>query len=897
MVVTGAVLATGGTALGAVLGGVGGAAIGGACGLLAPVLMDLAVRLAEPPRTRRTEDDARSAAEARGSPFRQGTGILPAPIGLMEHPLRGREAITRDLLAAASERRESLHVVTGMGGVGKTAVAIEVARRFRDEGRRVWWLTANDHTEIETEMLELARALGASRGQVEGARRAERNPMDLVWAVLESVSNWVLVLNNIDDPTVLARSGHQLAEGNGWLRPSSKGFVLVTSRQRDRTIWGGATRVHDLDVVSALAAQEILLDLAPNTSDPEVALTVAARLGFLPLALRLAGMYLADPLTSAKTFREYLDELERHFSELMKDVGGAGREDRRRAVITTWELSLESLTERGLPFARELLGLLACYAPTSPLPLDVLDPAVIAEHGVVPNDTPEQAVRAALRGLVSLGLITISHRSHHADWPHEALTMHPLVAETQRRRTGRALGTADAVRSAAVALFAQATSRLEPKHAGDWPRWLVLAPHVRALLGQLGTSAELTREAIQVSNRVCDALNESGHYSSAHMLSQMSVEACRAALSEENEQVLVCRHLLARSLLNLGKAQAAEQAFRSLLALRRRLLGDDHSHTLATRHGLARALLSDWKLAGAETEFREVLDARRRLLGEDHPHTIATRHYLAWALLRRWELPTAESEFRTVLQARHRLLGDDHPHTLETQHGLAWVLLRKWELPAAEAEWLQVLDKRRAILGEQHPDTLDTRHGLARLLLRRGRLAIATEELHTLLDASRSSLGDQHPHTLDVRHNLARTLLERGAIAEAEHELRTILPARRELLGDSHPHTLATRHALARVAFERGELEDAEAELRRLVHERSAVLGADHPDVLDSRHELARAILARGDRTTAEAEFRAVLQARQRSLGARHPDTIATLRSIELAAGNPRWRRWIRREQ
>ena len=170
-------------------------------------------------------------------------------------------------------------------------------------------------------MRALGRRLGVTDAELEHGDAA-----DVIWQRLaDRQEPWLLVIDNADDPQVLAGAGTCVAEGRGWLRPvaGEAGMVLVTSRDGSPASWGSWCRRHRLEMLPADPAAAVLADHAghhPGLGSEEDARMLAARLGGLPLALKIAGSYLAEaaavPAAFAdngviRTYRQYLDALQR----------------------------------------------------------------------------------------------------------------------------------------------------------------------------------------------------------------------------------------------------------------------------------------------------------------------------------------------------------------------------------------------------------------------------------------------------------------------------------------------------------------------------------------------------------------------------------------------------------
>ena len=217
------------------------------------------------------------------------------------------------------------------------------------------------------------------------------------------------------------------------------GVVLVTTRNKDPRLWGPGIVLRELAPLDDQAAGRILTDLAPAVPDPgsEQAQALGRRLGGLPLALHLAGSYLASPFARWHTFAEYrhaLDSVELPAALADLDEQAA---DPRATIQRTWDLSLDALAAIGRPQAQSLLFLLSCYAPAIPIPVALIQPQPLSglltpdrlhrSHGRGPQDGLERLLRSCLRDLATAGLLGISG-SHGQP----VVTIHPVVTNANR---------------------------------------------------------------------------------------------------------------------------------------------------------------------------------------------------------------------------------------------------------------------------------------------------------------------------------------------------------------------------------------------------------------------------------------------------------------------------------
>ena len=341
---------------------------------------------------------------------------IAPPVGQRDEslPLRGRDGLLAELIGASARVR----VLHGLGGCGKTRLALEAAFRAQQRGAEVWWVSAAQGDALTAGMRALGRRLGMTDAELEHGDAA-----DVIWRHLaDRPEPWLLVIDNADDPQVLAGAGTCVAEGRGWLRPvaGEGGMVLVTSRDGSSASWGSWCRRHRLEMLPVDPAAAVLADHAghhPRLGSREDARMLAARLGGLPLALKIAGSYLAEaaaiPAAFAdngviRSYRQYLDALRGGDLEALFPVpGGQLTAEQARGLIgRTWELTLDLLNARPLPEARQILRLLASFAD-APVPYQLLlHPGTLAEFSLL-RDISGSRLWQALKALGDFGLIDL----------------------------------------------------------------------------------------------------------------------------------------------------------------------------------------------------------------------------------------------------------------------------------------------------------------------------------------------------------------------------------------------------------------------------------------------------------------------------------------------------------
>jgi tetratricopeptide (TPR) repeat protein len=809
--------------------------------------------------------------QARGSTASDVATLmtLRAPTGRLAE-VRGRGELLDGLVGRLAHPDGHFVVLAGLGGAGKTTVALALAERAQAESRRVWWVSAVDNAAATGCLLGLALELGAPSGEVEEAQAGLRNPAEVLWARLEDQSGWLLVVDNVDDVDVMGVAGAAVGDGTGWLRSTRAGLVVVTSRVADKTVWGRHSVVHIVGCLGEADGARVLMDLAPHAGSAQEAAALSARLGGLPLALRHAGSYLASPFVGERLFIAYADALDDRFPRLL----GQGA-DARSTVTRTWEISLDALAASGRLQARPLLRVLACFAPSAEISPLLLDPTILDR---VCMGTGEDGVRTGLEALLSMALIET--RSSPGDPHRPGVVVHPLVAGVSR------LHVDTEVTATAATLVEAATRRIGGDQPHEWPAWLDLLPHLRALLGLApAVLDEIGLAAVGVAaTRACHMLNRSGAFTAAADLASLSLRHTDS-LGAEHDVVLSLRHQHGRALAYQGQVTKAVAELRDLVGVQVRVLGPDHPATLATRHELAWAMRDHHghSKTEIERELRDVLAARLRVLGPDHPDTLATRFRLACAIDMQGRWAEAEGEYRNVLDVQLRTLGPDHPDTLNTRNEIIDALIEQGRYAEAEAAGHDLAQSRLRVLGPDHPDTLATRAYLAWAISERGRYAEAELLFRDLLDDWLRVVGPDHMRTLDTRYEIADAIGQQGRYAEAEAQFQDVLNDLLRLFGPDHSYALYCRREIAHLISAQGRHAQAHDELRDLLDDQTRVFGPTHPRTLWGRYEFACTIAALGRHAEAEAQFSAVQAALMRAVDPDHPYTLATRRELAQA--------------
>jgi len=643
------------------------------------------------------------------------------PVRLAPRPgvLAGRETLLAELDGQLTEAVEGggprVAVLCGLGGAGKTSVAVEYAHRSLGEVGVCWQFAAEDPAVLASEFGVLAAQLGA-REVVDA-----RDPVSAVHAVLaRSQGKWLVLFDNVPD----------LASVQAFLPPAGHGRVLITSQSQH---WppGWAVQVPVLD--PGVAAQ--FLSARTGDGDVDAAVELATELGGLPLALEQAAAFMQATGTSLARYVKLFRERQ---ADLLARGEAAGH---REHVAATLELALARLGPDSP--AAALARLLAFLAP-EPVPLGLLLAGTAPVKGLEPEAAG--ALGPLLDDPVALWDAVAALRRYSLASPagDGLVQVHRLVQAVTRAQLTEA--EAAQWRQAAEALV-EAAIPADGELPATWPACMLLLPHARAVL-------DLTSIGIW---RVAKALGHSGSYAAARDLFSLITEALARddAYGPEHPDTLNSRYYVAYWTGEAGDAVAARELVAAMLLIRERVSGPEHRDTLAARHELARWTGHAGDAPGARDQFAVLLPIRERVQGPEHPGSLITRHELA-----RWtgdsgDAAGARDQFAALLPVREQVSGPEHPHTLTARSNLATYTGRAGDAAGARDQFAVLLPIRERVSGPEHPHTLTARSNLAYWTGEAGDAAGARDQYAVLLPIRERVLGQEHPDTLNARSNLA----------------------------------------------------------------------------------------------------------------------------------------------
>ncbi len=572
--------------------------------------------------------------------------------------------------------------IKGLGGIGKTQIAVEYAYRSRDLDRytHTFWVNAASEEALLTSFVALAELLPAFPA------KSETDQSKLVAAIkhwLEQCQErWLLIFDNADDVALV----------RNYLPKLGNGSILLTTRAN--AVGSLATSV-EVETMGFVEGTHLLLRRAQRfaqASDEEInqAGNIVVALDHFPLALDQAGAYIEETRCS---FVDYLDIYQNHRQALLAQRGTQAT-DYPNSVATTWSLSFQKV-QLANPAAAELLQLCAFLAPDRILEELVKEGAAywpsLLQHAATDLFSFQQMIAELLK--FSLVKRLVEDR---------AFSIHRLVQAVQRDRI-----EPETQRQWAENVI-RAVNQLFPKDPRDLATW----PQCLRYLDQAQVSYALVERYLFSFVEAASMLNRAGLYLQEHALYTMAEPLYVRALAIHEQQLGVTHPDTAQSLNNLavlyytqGKYTEAEPLLKRALAIKEQQLGATHPDTAQSFNNLAALYYTQGKYTEAEPLYVRVLAIREQQLGATHPDTAQSLNNLAMLYQDQGKYAEAEPLYVRALAIREQQLGAMHPDTAGSLNNLATLYREQGKYAEAEPLLKRALAICEQQLGATHPTT------------------------------------------------------------------------------------------------------------------------------------------------------------------------------------------------
>jgi tetratricopeptide (TPR) repeat protein/transcriptional regulator with XRE-family HTH domain len=752
----------------------------------------------------------------------------------------GRQLVLKHLhntlAVARAAALTQIQAISGLGGIGKTQIAVEYAYRNRDEYRYVLWVRAATRDSLLADFVTLADLLDLSV-------RDEQDQLRIVATVkgwLTNVSHWLLIMDNVDDLDLIndfvpaSENGQILlttrAQATGWIAPSivveqmdhSEGTLLLLRRAK-------------------LLAPGAILDQA-NEQDRKRAEAIVEVMGGLPLALDQAGAYIEETGCGLTAYQELLRT---HRKDLLRRRSRLPS-DHPESVAATWALTFRKV-EQSNPAAADLLRLCA-----------FLDPDTIPEGSITTGASylgtqlgPIASDRFKLNEAIEvLRRFSLVRRDPEA----KALNIHRLVQAVLK----------DSMDEQAQRLWAERTvgvvnAALPEVSFENWHIFQQYLPHAQVCAGLIDRYHFTSSEAARLLALTGWFLRERALFTQAESLLQRALVIQEQVLGPEHLDIASSLNNLARLYRDLGKNELSEPLLQRALAIQEQVLGPEHPQLASSLNNLGRFYHIQAQFENAELFYQRALTIRVQVLGPNHPDTVASFLNLLGIYYARGKYEQNEALLQQALAICEQELGPKHPSTANVLNGLAAHYYIQDELDKAEPLLQRALAIIEQVQGMEHPSTATIINNLAMLYYVPGKLEQAELLTRRALAIREQMLGPEHPSTAESLNNLAMLYFVQGKPEQAEPLVKRSLAINEKSVGLEHPFVVSSLNVLALIYCNYGKFGQAEPLLRDVMVLVEKVMGSENHFTALGLNNLAMLYCIQGKYAEAESLYQRIL--------------------------------------
>ena len=662
--------------------------------------------------------------------------------------------------------------ISGLGGIGKTQLALEYAHRnYPKVYLTVLWVNAADSTTLQESYDSVAHTLELPESN-------ENDPMVRIQAVkrwLEEHTSWLLVMDNADD----------LQLAHSFLPVKPLGHSILTTRSqivRDSNI---AAQI----IVGIMEPEEgatmllrrsgLLLpsDEFSSVTGPirAIALQLVELLGAHPLALNQAGAYIE---ATGMKLDDYVELYKRERGALL-DLRGpprANQSDHPESVATTLQLSFRKACERQ---ARVADVLYFC---------SFLQPDVMPEELFYQESDFNLDLRSFNDVMVALRRYSLVSRNSEK----RLFSMHRLVQAVIREQIspdlrkqwrGRVVRTVNAT-------FPEVDFK-------NWRQCGRLLPHARVCAAWTEEELTPTQEFSELLGKAAIYLQERGRYGESERLLLRVLQFWDTQLGADHPTAAAAAHRLAQLCKKQRRYDLAESLYRQVLPIYEKHLGIGHPDMASALSELGLLYAYRHRYKNAISLIGLAILTQSHQLGENHPTTLRSISDMARIYTEQGKYDIAVSIYKQALSAQKESLGIDHPETANTMRELGNVYVLKGEYELAEPllrQWAMFCEE---YLGENHPDRMRAVIDMAFLYYHQERYQWSETLYEWALAEYEYRFGAKHLDTAHVLFGLTAVLHQQRKYERAEDLYRRAICIYEQQLGVTHQNTQAAKKSYA----------------------------------------------------------------------------------------------------
>ncbi|NER97442.1 MAG: tetratricopeptide repeat protein [Symploca sp. SIO1B1] len=705
----------------------------------------------------------------------------------------GREQELTTLHQQLQENEQvAVSALTGMGGVGKTELALQYALKYKQTyPGGICWLQARS-VDIGTQIVQFARS------------RLQLNPseeLDVSAQVGFCWSHWRLgkVLVVIDD--VL---DYKLIRA--YLPPSDSRFkVLITSRLR----LGASIKQLEIDVLEESSAIALLVSLAGSArieQEFEQAKQLCKWLGYLPLAMELVGRYLnRSPHLSIAQMQQRLEKKRLEERSLRKPDDDMTLP---LGVAAAFELSWETLDND----AKELSYLLSLFA-LAPIPWTLVEQ-------VATDYDPDDLEEIRDDNLLNLHLLQRKGK--------DIYQLHQLTREFIYLKAKQEKYEITQLKVDFCTVMANVGKSVpESPMLDDINRLMMIIPHIAEAASKC-INALPDKYLVDIFQGLGRFYESQGFYHESEIWYKICLQEAEKRFDYDNLTVANSLSNLGSNYFKQGKYSETEPHYQKAFKIRQQLLGEKHADIASSLNDLALLKKHQGEYSISEDLYSSSLEMRISLFGEFNTDVADSLNNLGLLYNLRGRYEEAKLLLEKSLEIRKQLRGKKHPEVADSLNNLASVYHSQEKYEEAIKLYSESLELTKTLFGDQHRDVATALSNIGQAFSEQKKYEEAEYNLKEALKIRQKIVGNEHPELANTLHNLGSLYGNLGNFSKAEELYVKALAIRKKIFGENHLDIANSYNKLAQLYYLQHNYLKAERLYMKALNIVEDKLGTDH---------------------------------------------------------------------
>jgi tetratricopeptide (TPR) repeat protein len=735
--------------------------------------------------------------------------------------------------------------IYGLGGIGKTSLAVEFAYRNMDGYDVVWWLRSEEPAMLAMDYGALAIKLGIIREE----EKDQRIMIEIARGWLERTEKkWLLVFDNAEHEDELKEFMPRGGIGN----------IIITSRNPG---WNAANCI-ELKKWSRDDSIEYILNRI-GQEDRESASKLAQELDDYPLALTQAAAYINK---RKKSLTGYLSIFEKHKLEVLER--GKPSSEYHSTVATTWEMAFREIASESNSGA-DLLNLFSFMAPDD-IPIKV----VLDGAGQLPDSLSETVaddllLDDALETLLRYSLIYKTGNS---------VSVHRLVQDVTRDRLNDDEKKAWALAAVKLVNFSFPPDSDDPK---TWDMCVRLLQHALVTTGHAESMGIAEDSVFTLLTRSGDYLGRRYDFVRGKAVLNRALELGKSLYGEKHPNIANCFYNLGKIHLKNYELDEALKCFDNALEIDRDYYGENNPVVARDLIKLAHTYRFCFDFEKSRENYERAMRISESEFGPDHPEVARCAEHLSYLFYHMGEYKKSKELLDRAIRINTDAFGSDD-YRIGEDHVALGVLFRPLgELERSREEIEKGLTILESLYGPEYSSVAWTLCELSESHRQLIEYEEAKKCLERALKINETVFGPDHYNTAIAQNRLGQVLLEMGDLEAAREIVEKSLKIVINKFDDNHPFVALRLNLLGRIQHAMGDLKIAKKNIERALQIDEEAVGIGHTRVASRVTRLADVLKDMGDLEGAKQSLERALMIRLKSFGPDHPETRETMERLQ----------------